>query len=96
MMPHLAESCWEVLGHDGLVSDALWPEVDPTMLVDDEVTLPIQINGKRRGEISVAKDTPPAEVEKLVLSLDDIVRILDGKAPKKIVVVPNRIVNVVV
>ena len=52
MMPHLAETCWEALGKQGLVADASWPEVDPALLVDDEVTLPIQINGKRRGEIS--------------------------------------------
>ncbi|WEK04205.1 MAG: leucine--tRNA ligase [Candidatus Devosia phytovorans] len=96
MMPHLAESCWELLGKTGLVADASWPEVDPALLVDDEVTMPIQINGKRRGEITVAKGKPAAEVEALVLSLDEIVRILDGKAPKKIVVVPDRIVNVVV
>ncbi|WP_240231238.1 leucine--tRNA ligase [Devosia lacusdianchii] len=96
MMPHLAETCWEALGKPGLVADALWPEVDPALLVDDSVTLPIQVNGKRRGEITVAKGMPAAEVEKLVLSLDEIVRILDGKAPKKIVIVPDRIVNVVV
>ena len=96
MMPHLAESCWEVLGKQGLVADALWPEVDPAMLVDDEVTLPIQINGKRRGEINVAKDMPAAEVEALVLALEIVQKALDGKAPKKVVVVPNRIVNIVV
>jgi leucyl-tRNA synthetase len=96
MMPHLAETCWAALGKSGLVADAPWPEVDAALLVDDEVTMPIQINGKRRGEISVAKGTPAAEVEKLVLSMDDIVRILDGKSPKKIVIVPDRIVNVVV
>ncbi|MFP9139430.1 leucine--tRNA ligase [Devosia sp. XGJD_8] len=96
MMPHLAETCWEALGKPGLVADAPWPEVDPALLVDDSVTMPIQINGKRRGEITVAKGLPAAEVETLVLSLDEIVRILDGKAPKKIVIVPDRIVNVVV
>ncbi|WP_137150492.1 leucine--tRNA ligase [Devosia sp. FKR38] len=96
MMPHLAETCWEALGKQGLVADALWPAVDAALLVDNTVTLPIQINGKRRGEVTVAKGTPAAEVEKLVLSLDEIVRILDGKAPKKIVIVPDRIVNVVV
>ncbi len=96
MMPHLAETCWEALGKPGLVADAHWPNVDPALLVDDEVTLPIQLNGKRRGEIVVPKGLPPAEVEKRVLSLDEIVRMLDGKAPKKIVVVPDRIVNVVV
>ncbi|MBB4052422.1 leucyl-tRNA synthetase [Devosia subaequoris] len=96
MMPHLAESCWEVLGKQGLVADALWPEVDPAMLVDDEVTLPIQLNGKRRGEINVAKDMPATEVEALVLALEIVQKALDGKAPKKVVVVPNRIVNIVV
>ncbi|MHA6730983.1 leucine--tRNA ligase [Devosia sp. A369] len=96
MMPHLAETCWQALGKTGLVADALWPEVDPALLVDNTVTMPIQINGKRRGEIAVAKGTPAAEVEQLVLSLDEIVRILDGKPPKKIVIVPDRIVNVVV
>ena len=64
--------------------------------VDDEVTLPIQINGKRRAEISVAKGLAAAEVEQRVLSLDEVVRILEGKTPKKIVVVQDRIVNVVV
>jgi len=96
MMPHLAETCWQALGKTGLVADALWPEVDENLLVDDEVTLPIQFNGKRRGEITVAKGMPAAEVEKLVLSMDEIIRILDGKTPKKIVIVPDRIVNVVV
>ena len=96
MMPHLAETCWAELGKPGLVADALWPAVDAALLVDDTVTLPIQINGKRRGEIAVAKGMPAAEVEQAVLSLDEIVRILDGKAPKKIVIVPDRIVNVVV
>src|SRR5690606_16186711 len=96
MMPHLAESCWEVLGKQGLVADTLWPEVDPALLVDDEVTLPIQINGKRRAEINVAKGMPAADVEALVLALEAVQKALDGKTPKKIVVVQDRIVNVVV
>ncbi|MCS6760999.1 MAG: leucine--tRNA ligase [Candidatus Devosia symbiotica] len=96
MMPHLAETCWEVLGKTGLVADALWPEIDPALLVDDEVTIPVQVNGKRRGEIIVAKGMPTAELEKLVLSMDEIIRILGDKTLKKIVIVPDRIVNVVV
>lgn len=96
MMPHLAESCWEALGKPGLVVDAPWPEVDPALLVDDEVTLPIQINGKRRGEIALPKGLPSSEVEARVLALDEVQKVLDGKAPKKIVVVPDRIVNIVV
>jgi leucyl-tRNA synthetase len=96
MMPHLAETCWQALGRDGLVADALWPSFDPALLVDDTVTLPIQVNGKRRGEIVVAKGTASADVERQVLSLDAIARILEGKAPKKVVIVPDRIVNVVI
>ncbi len=96
MMPHLAETCWEALGKSGLVADAPWPSVDPALLVDDTVTMPIQINGKRRGEIVVPKGTASTEVEAQVLSLEAIIRILDGQTPKKIVIVPDRIVNVVV
>jgi leucyl-tRNA synthetase len=95
MMPHLAETCWRELGHTGLVADAPWPRYEERYLVEDTVTLPVQVNGKRRAEIAVAKGTPSAEVERLVLSLEAVSRILEGKAPKKIVVVPDRIVNVV-
>ncbi|MBE7732639.1 leucine--tRNA ligase [Devosia faecipullorum] len=96
MMPHLAESCWEAMGKTTLAADADWPQVDPALLVDDEVILPIQINGKRRGEISVAKGTPASEVEQLVLAMDAVQKALDGKSPKKVVIVPDRIVNLVV
>ncbi|QQR39116.1 leucine--tRNA ligase [Devosia rhizoryzae] len=96
MMPHLAETCWQVLGETGLVADAPWPEVDPALLVDDEVTMPIQINGKRRAEIAVAKGMVPAEVEGRVMALDAVQKALEGRTPKKIVVVPDRIVNIVV
>jgi leucyl-tRNA synthetase len=96
MMPHLAETCWQALGREGLVADAPWPQVDPALLVDNDVVMPIQVNGKRRGEITVAKGTAPAEIERMVLSLEAIARMLDGKTPRKIVVVPDRIVNVVV
>ena len=96
MMPHLAESCWEALGKAGLVADAPWPEADAALLVDDTATLPIQVNGKRRGEIVVAKGLPAGEVEKLVLSNEAVIRMLDGKPPRKVVIVPDRIVNVVI
>ncbi|WDR07389.1 leucine--tRNA ligase [Devosia rhodophyticola] len=96
MMPHLAETCWAALGHQGLVADAPWPEVDPSLLIDDEIIIPVQINGKRRGELNVARGTPRADLEQQVLSLDVIVRMLEGKAPKKLVIVPDRIVNVVI
>ena len=96
MTPHLAEEVWSMLGGEGLVINAAWPKADPALLVDDEVTMPIQVNGKRRAEISVAKDMPKEEVEKLALAQDAVVRALDGESPKKVIVVPGRIVNVVI
>ncbi|MDA5092904.1 leucine--tRNA ligase [Aliiroseovarius sp. KMU-50] len=96
MTPHLSEEIWSMLGGAGLVAQADWPKADEAMLAEDSVTLPIQINGKRRAEISVPKDMDKAEVEKLALAEDAVIRALDGKAPKKVIVVPGRIVNVVV
>jgi leucyl-tRNA synthetase len=96
MIPHLAEEVWEMLGGEGLVARAPWPQPDPALLAEDNVILPIQINGKKRSEITVPKDMPNAEVEKLVLADDHVVKALEGKAPKKLIVVPGRIVNVVI
>ncbi|WP_170467928.1 leucine--tRNA ligase [Ruegeria arenilitoris] len=96
MTPHLSEELWQLLGGEGLVATAAWPVADEAMLVDDTVTLPIQINGKRRAEISVAKDMAKDEVEKIALSTEAVQKALDGNAPKKVIVVPGRIVNVVV
>ncbi len=96
MVPHLAEEVWSSQGGTGLCAQAAWPKADPALLVDDTVTLPIQINGKRRAEISVPKDMPAAEVEKLALADEDVVRFLAGQPVKKIIVVPGRIINVVV
>jgi leucyl-tRNA synthetase len=95
MVPHLAEDIWAMLGGTGLVVQAPWPKADPALLVDDTVTLPIQINGKRRAEITVPKDMDAAEVEKRVLADDAVIKALAGAAPKKLIVVPGRIVNVV-
>ena len=95
-MPHLSESIWAMLGKDKLVSDSLWPVVNESLLVEQSVVIPVQVNGKRRGEIIVAKDAANSSVEAEALSLDNVARMLDGKAPKKVIVVPNRIVNVVV
>ena len=95
MTPHLAEAVWEAQGGEGLVATAAWPAADESMLVEDSVTLPIQINGKRRGEITVAKDLDKAEVEKLALAHEAVQKALNGGAPKKVIVVPGRIVNVV-
>jgi leucyl-tRNA synthetase len=95
MMPHLAETCWAALGKEGLVADAPWPAVDPALLVDDAVTLPVQVNGKRRGEIVVPKGAANELVEKEALSQEAVARMLNGKAPRKIIIVPDRIVNIV-
>ncbi|MZR15105.1 leucine--tRNA ligase [Maritimibacter sp. DP07] len=95
MTPHLAEEVWSMLGGEGLVAEADWPAADEAMLVEDTVTLPIQVNGKRRDEITVAKDMGKDEVEKLALETAGVKRALDGAAPKKVIVVPGRIVNVV-
>ena len=94
--PHLAEECWERLGGKGLAAEARFPEADPAMLVEDTITLPIQINGKRRAEISVAKDASKEAIEKLALSNDAVIKALAGGSPKKLIVVPGRIVNVVI
>ena len=96
MTPHLAEDMWQLLGGEGMVIHAPWPEADDAMLVEANVTLPIQINGKRRAEISVPKDMPKEEVEKIALAQEAVVKALDGAQPKKLIVVPGRIVNVVI
>lgn len=96
MTPHLSEELWRMLGGEGLVVTAPWPVANEGMLVDDTITLPIQINGKRRAEISIPKDLGKDEVEKIALSTEAVQRALDGATPKKVIVVPGRIVNVVV
>ena len=96
MTPHLAEDIWAHQGGEWLIAAAPWPVADEAMLVDALVTLPVQINGKRRAEISVPADMDKTQVEKLALSTDAVQKALDGAAPKKVIVVPGRIVNVVV
>ncbi|WP_422075392.1 leucine--tRNA ligase [Tranquillimonas rosea] len=96
MTPHLAEEIWEMLGGEGLIAQADWPKADEAMLVDDTVTMPIQINGKRRTEIEVPKDMDKTEIESLALATDAVQKALAGGEPKKLIVVPGRIVNVVV
>jgi leucyl-tRNA synthetase len=84
-----------VLGRQGLVSEALWPQIERDLLVEDTITLPVQVNGKKRGEVTVARDAQNPEIEAAVLALDAVKQALDGKAVRKIIVVPQRIVNVV-
>ena len=96
MMPHLAEECWAALGHKSLVATEAWPQVEPELLVETTVTLPVQINGKKRADVTIAREAGEAEIKAAVLALDEVKKALDGKSPKKVIVVPNRIVNVVV
>ncbi|MEY9232887.1 leucyl-tRNA synthetase [Bradyrhizobium japonicum] len=95
MMPHLAEECWQVLGHSGLVSEADWPQIERDLLVEDAVTLVVQVNGKKRGEVTVATAAQNPEIEAAVLALDAVKLALDGKPVRKVIIVPKRIVNVV-
>ena len=95
MAPHLAEEAWAALGRDGLIADAAWPVVDPAMLVDDEVTIAVQINGKLRDTLVLPKGMAREAVEEAALASANVVRILDGKPPKKVIVVPDRLVNLV-
>ncbi|CAM8672947.1 MULTISPECIES: leucine--tRNA ligase [Sphingobium] len=95
MTPHLAEEGWAEMGGEGLIADAAWPPVDPALLVDDEVTIACQVMGKLRDTITVPKGTAKDELERLALAAPNVVRILDGATPKKIIVVPDRLVNIV-
>ncbi len=95
MMPHLAEECWAGLGHTSLVAEEPWPTLDKTLLIEDTVTLPVQVNGKKRADVTVARDAGATDIEAAVLELEAVRRALAGKAPKKVIVVPQRIVNVV-
>jgi leucyl-tRNA synthetase len=94
--PHLAEECWTRLREEGMILDAPWPVFDPALAADDEVILPIQVNGKRRGEIRVARGLEPAAVEAIVLADPEVRARLEGQTVRKIVVVKDRIVNLVV
>ena len=94
-MPHLAEEAWEALGEAGLAVDAAWPEADPAMLAQDTVTIAIQVNGKLRDEVEAAKGATREDMEALVLTREKVQRALDGKTPRKVIVVPDRLVNIV-
>jgi len=95
MVPHLAEQAWAALGQSGLVSEADWPVADPALLVEDEVTVAVQVNGKLRDTLIAPKGASRAALEELALASEKVVRILDGKPPRKIIVVPDRLVNLV-
>jgi leucyl-tRNA synthetase len=95
MIPHLAEEAWATLGHATLVVDLAWPQADAALLVEDSVTLAVQVNGKRRDELTVARDADQPTIEQAALALDKVQKALDGKEVRKVIVVPGRIVNIV-
>ncbi len=95
MMPHLAEECWARLGYNSLIVKQPWPEPEKTLLIDEQITIAVQVNGKRRDELHIARNASQADVEAAALGLDGVKRAIEGRAVKKIIVVPQRIVNVV-
>jgi len=95
MMPHLAEECWAALGHTTLLATQSWPALENDLLIEDTITLPVQVNGKKRADVTIARDARNVDIEASVLALEAVIRALDGKAPRKVIIVPQRIVNVV-
>ena len=97
MTPHLAEELWSHLAGEGaeLLCERPWPVADPALAADDTVTIAVQVNGKLRATLDVTRDMPGPELEEMALSLAVIAKNLDGKPPRKVIVVPNRIVNIV-
>ncbi len=96
MVPHIAEELWQRLGHESPLADTAWPDVDPALLVEETITIAVQVNGKLRGTIDLPRDADREVAEAEALELDGVKRAIEGKAPRKVVVVPNKIVNVVV
>ena len=96
MMPHIAEEFWRMLGHEELLADAPWPKADPAYLIEETVTIAVQIKGKLRGTIEMPRDADKAAVEDAALALESVQRVTNGSPPQRIIVVPNKIVNVVV
>ncbi|MES2096127.1 MAG: leucine--tRNA ligase [Pseudomonadota bacterium] len=95
MTPHLAEEAWAAMGESGLVADADWPSYDPALLIEDEVTIAIQVNGKLRDTVVMPKGSDRAVIEAAARANAHVIRVLDGAEPKKVIVVPDRLVNLV-
>jgi leucyl-tRNA synthetase len=95
MMPHLAEECWAALGHKSLAAEQPWPVLENTLLVEETITLPVQVNGKKRADVTVPRNAGNPEIEAAVLALEPVRRELGNRPPKRVIIVPQRIVNVV-
>ncbi|MDJ0950054.1 MAG: leucine--tRNA ligase [Alphaproteobacteria bacterium] len=96
LMPHLAEELWQMLGHESLLVDQPWPKADPALIIEESVTLAVQVNGKKRGTIDLARDAADQSAQEAALALPTVAPLVAGKTIRKVIVVPNKIVNVVV
>ena len=95
MMPHLAGEMWQTLGGEGLLAEQPWPVADPQLTRDEQVTIAVQVNGKLRGTLEIQRDLDKRAVEEAALALPQVSRWLEDRPPRKVIVVPNRIVNIV-
>jgi leucyl-tRNA synthetase len=95
MIPHITEELWAELGNTPLLVDSPWPTVNPDFLKEDSVTIAVQINGKLKATITMPVNTPQADAEKIAMADAGVIRALEGKSVRKVIVVPNKIVNVV-
>jgi leucyl-tRNA synthetase len=95
MVPHVAEEAWAAAGREGLIADALWPEADRALLVEEEVTIAVQVNGKLRDTLTAPRGAARETLEEMALASEKVARSLDGKPPRKVIVVPDRLVNLV-
>jgi len=95
MMPHLAEECWQVLGNSTILAEQAWPQISKELIIEDEVTIAVQINGKRRAEMTISKNADKVETEKAALQIEAISSKLEDLTIRKVIVVPGRIVNIV-
>ncbi len=96
MTPHLAEECWMALGNSGMAALQAWPDYDEALVAEDVIVMPVQINGKKRADLTIERDADQTRIEAAVLDLEQVKSALDGKSPRRIIVVPQRIVNVVI
>ena len=95
LAPHISEDLWQRLGHEQSLTYEPFPVVDPAMLVDDQIELPVQVNGKVRGRVTIAADADNDTIEAAALADENVARTLDGATPKKVIVIPGRMVNIV-
>ncbi|GAB6052432.1 leucine--tRNA ligase [Magnetospira thiophila] len=96
MMPHLGEELWQILGHDQLLAETPWPDFEPALIIEDMLSVAVQVNGKVRGQLDLPRDCDQDLAKQQALALENVIRAMDGKPPRKIIVVPNRIINVVI